>query len=219
MWQPSRPRQCLHPVRRLPDRPLSRTMTTELLLMDSVLHPAERAPRQVMEHALLHQDHGEIGYAADHGQHEDRDEDHRGIRLALAEGQEVAESEIAADQLAHHHADHRERRGDAQAREQRRQRGWELDLPEDLRARRRERPREVDEVRIDGADRGSRCAPGARLVLNELLTITLQHCRNLHNCSSAIWRICFFEWVLALRALGLSASTAIDCIAIMSFSY
>ena len=26
---------------------------------------------------------------------------------------------------------------------------------------------------------------------------------------SAIWRICFFEWVLELRALGVSASTAI----------
>ena len=33
---------------------------------------------------------------------------------------------------------------------------------------------------------------------------------------SAIWRICFFEWVRALRALGLIASTAIHCIATMS---
>src|SRR5262249_31638044 len=97
--------------------PLSRTMTTELLLMDSVLHPAERAPRQVMEHALLHQDHGEIGYAADYGQHEDRDEHHRGIRLALAEGQEVAESQIASDQLPHDHDDQGKRRGDAKAGE------------------------------------------------------------------------------------------------------
>src|SRR5262249_12912519 len=117
MWQPSTPRQCLHPVRRLLDRPLSRTMTTELLLTGSVLHPAEHALRQVMEHALLDQDHGEIGYAADYGQHEDRDEHHRGIRLALAKGQEVAESQIASDQLAPHHADPRERRGEAQAGE------------------------------------------------------------------------------------------------------
>jgi hypothetical protein len=36
---------------------------------------------------------------------------------------------------------------------------------------------------------------------------------------SAIWRICFFECVLALRALGLSASTAIHCIATMILSY
>src|SRR5262245_41014744 len=79
--------------------------------------PAEGAPRQVMEDALLDQEHGEIGNAADHGQHEDRDEYHRGVRLALAEGEQVAEPHIASDQLAHHHADHREGRGDAQAGE------------------------------------------------------------------------------------------------------
>src|SRR5262245_13559764 len=83
MGQPSGPRRYLHLVRRLLDRPLSRTMTAELP-WDSVSHPAEGAPRQVMEDALLDQDHGEIGNAADHGQHEDRDEYHRGVRLALA---------------------------------------------------------------------------------------------------------------------------------------
>ena len=36
---------------------------------------------------------------------------------------------------------------------------------------------------------------------------------------SAIWRICFFECVLALRALGLSASTAIHSIVAMSLSF
>ena len=36
---------------------------------------------------------------------------------------------------------------------------------------------------------------------------------------SAISRICFFECVLALRAFGLSASTAIHCIATMSLSF
>jgi hypothetical protein len=35
---------------------------------------------------------------------------------------------------------------------------------------------------------------------------------------SAIWRICFFEWVRALRALGLIASTAIHCIVTIGFS-
>src|SRR5262249_21907697 len=52
----------------------------------SALDPAQRPPRQIMEHTLLHEDYGEIGDASDHGQHEDRDKHHRGIRLAFAEG-------------------------------------------------------------------------------------------------------------------------------------
>ena len=58
---------------------------------------------------------------------------------------------IAADELADHDADHRERRADAQPREQRRQRGRKLDLPEDLRSRGLEGAGEVDQVRIDCA--------------------------------------------------------------------
>ncbi len=66
----------------------------------------------------------------------------------------IAEPRIAADQFADHHADHGERRADAKAREQRRHRGRKLDLPENLRARRLERAREIDQVGIDGAHRG-----------------------------------------------------------------
>src|SRR6266705_5151751 len=55
-----------------------------------------RARRQVMQHAVLDEDDGEIGEAADQGEHQDRDEHHRGIGLALAEREQVAEAEIAA---------------------------------------------------------------------------------------------------------------------------
>ncbi len=46
---------------------------------------AGRSRRQVMQHAALDQDDAQIGDAADHGQHDDRDEHQRRVGLAFAE--------------------------------------------------------------------------------------------------------------------------------------
>ncbi len=78
----------------------------------------------------------------------------RRIGLAFAEGEQIAEPMIAADQFADHDADDGERRADAQAREHRRHRGWKFDLPENLRARRLERARQIDQIGIDAAHGG-----------------------------------------------------------------
>ena len=102
-----------------------------------------------MQHAQFGEDNEQIGDAADESQHDDGDEHHCGVALAFTEGQEIAEPRIAADQFADHDTDHRQRRADAQTREQRRQRGRKLDLPEDLRTRGLERAGEIDQVGIE----------------------------------------------------------------------
>src|SRR3546814_4410572 len=59
-----------------------------------------RTRRQVMQHPALDEDDDAIERDADQGQENDGHEYHRGIAGALAEGQQVAEPDIAADQLA-----------------------------------------------------------------------------------------------------------------------
>src|SRR6516164_11811648 len=107
-----------------------------------------------MQHAALDQDHGNISNAADQSQHYDRDKDHRRIGLTLAEGEQIAQPEIPADQLADYNPDYRQCRSDPQASEHRRHRAWKLDAPENLRARRLERASEIDQVGVDIAHRG-----------------------------------------------------------------
>jgi hypothetical protein len=67
------------------------------------------ACRHVVEYAPLHQDDGNIGDAADQGQHQDRNKYHGGVRLTVSEAQQIAQSGISAHQLAHHDPDHGER--------------------------------------------------------------------------------------------------------------
>ena len=71
-----------------------------------------------MQHVLLQEDDREIGDAANHGKQQDAHEDHGRIRLSLAKGEKIAETGISPDELAHHDADHRKGRTDAQAGKQ-----------------------------------------------------------------------------------------------------
>src|SRR5215470_347274 len=89
-----------------------------------------RARRHVVEHAPLDQDDGHIRDATDQRQHQDRNEYHRGVRLTLAEAQQIAQSGVSAHQLSDHDADHRERRANARSGKHGRQRVGEFDFPE-----------------------------------------------------------------------------------------
>ena len=73
-----------------------------------------------MQDARLDDRDRAIKHDADQGEQHDRVEHHRGVGLAFAEGNEIAEPSVAADQFADRDADHREGRADAQARHQRR---------------------------------------------------------------------------------------------------
>ena len=90
-----------------------------------------------------------VEHDADEGEQDDGVEHHRGIGLPLAEGDEIAEPGIAADELADGDPDDRQRRADAQSRHQRRHRGRHLDLPEYLHPAHAVGAREIDEVAVD----------------------------------------------------------------------
>lgn len=107
-----------------------------------------------MQNPALDQDHGNIGDAADQGQHHDRNKNHRRIGLPFPKREQIAKPEIAADQFADDDANHRQCRTDSQAGEHRRHRARKLDAPEDLRARRLERAGEIDQIGIDIAHCG-----------------------------------------------------------------
>src|SRR5260370_11263743 len=90
--------------------------------------------RQIVQHACFDGDHDAVERDADQRQQDDGDEDLGGVARAFGEGQQVAEADIAANQLADQDADHRQGGRDPEAREQGRHGGRKIDLPEDLEA-------------------------------------------------------------------------------------
>ncbi len=92
--------------------------------------------------------------AADDAEHQNGDEYQGCIGLAFAKAEQITKPHIAADQFTDHHADDGQRGADAQSGEQGWQRARKFDLAEDLRPRRLESTREIDEIGIDATDRG-----------------------------------------------------------------